>query len=105
MKITYIQDPETGKFVEKQAFLASQHAPAVHTMQPFVSPIDGTLIRDPATLRAHNKKHGVTDRRDYGESWFERKRSELEMKRQQQDTASKRDRIEALKAAPQHIRT
>jgi glycine cleavage system H lipoate-binding protein len=102
---TYVQDPETGKFVEKQAYLASINAPHVHVMQPFKSPIDGSIIRDPAQLRAHNRKHGVTDRRDYGESWFERKQNDLELKRQQLDRESKKDRINALIRATEHIRT
>lgn len=103
-KTTYIQDPDTGKFIEKSVFYAN-HSARVHTIKPFVSPLDNTLISDSAQLRAHNRKHGVTDRRDYGESWFERKRSELETKRQNLDKESKRDRIEALKRATQHIRT
>ena len=104
-KVTYVQDPETGKFVEKQKYLDSVNAPPVHTLKPFVSPLDQTVISDPAQLRAHNRKHGVTDRRDYGESWFERKRGQLENQRQSLDKASKRDRIEILKRATEHVRT
>ena len=102
---TYVQDPITGKFVEKQAFLAAGHSAAVHTLKPFVSPIDQTVISDPAQLRAHNIKHGVTDRRDYGESWFERKRGELESKRQSQDKQSKQERINTLTHLTRHVRT
>lgn len=105
MTKTYVQDPITKKFVEKRAFLDAANAPAVHTLRPFVSPIDKTVISDPAQLRAHNIKHGVTDRRDYGESWFERKRGDLERQRQGQDKESKRDRINALKQATTNIRT
>lgn len=74
-------------------------------MQPFVSPIDQSIIRDGASLRAHNRKHGVADRRDYGDAWFERKRNELENKRQGLDKAAKAERIEILKKATQHVRT
>lgn len=105
MRKTYVQDPETGKFVEKQAYLAQNNSAAVHVMEPFVSPVDGTVIRDAAQLASHNKKHGVTDQRDYGPDWFKRKGAEMEQRRQQLDPASKRDRIEALKRATQHIRT
>ena len=98
MKKVYVQDKETGKFVEKH--LATQnHSPAVHILEPFVSPIDGTVIRDAAQLRSHNKKHDVTDRRDWGPDWFERKGKELELKRQGLDPESKRERIAALKQA------
>ena len=103
-KKTYVQDPESGKFVEKSIFYAN-HSASVHTIKPFVSPLDRTVISDPAQLRAHNLKHGVTDRRDYGESWFERKRGDLEQKRQSLDKGSKRDRIEILKRATEHVRT
>ena len=104
MRRTYVQCPETGKFVEKKQYLAN-HSAAVHTMEPFVSPVDGSVISDPAALRAHNIKHGVTDRRDYGPDWFDRKRGELEAKRMGQDPVSKKERIELLKRATQHIRT
>ena len=103
-KKTYVQCPETGKFIEKSKFLA-QGSHAVHVMQPFVSPVDGTVIRDASQLRAHNRKHGVTDQRDYGSEWFARKGRENDLKRQSLDPKSKRDRIEALKRATQHIRT
>jgi hypothetical protein len=94
VKKTYIQDPESGEFVEKRVFQEQQHA--IHVMQTFVSPIDGSVIRDPAQLRSHNAKHGVTDTRDYGPEWFNRKRDELEAKRQGIDPASKKERIQAL---------
>ena len=103
MKTTYIQDPETGKFIEKSKYQPPDTA-AVHTMQPFVSPVDGTVIRDSGQLRAHNRKHGVTDRRDYGESWFERKRGELEAKRQGTDKQSKQERINALNQTYEQLR-
>ncbi len=102
---TYVYDPQSKKVVEKSELIARNTSAAVHTMQPFVSPIDGSVIRSPAQLAAHNRKHGVTDRRDYGPDWFERKRRELELKRQSLDSASKRDRIEALKRATEHVRT
>ena len=105
MRKTYVQCKETGKFVEKQAYLAALEAPAVHTLKAFVSPIDKTVISDPAQLRAHNIKHGVTDRRDYGESWFDSKRNDLEAKRQSQDKQSKQDRLNTLKYLTRNVRT
>ena len=102
---TYVQDKKTGKFVEKSAYLAANHSAAVHTMQPFVSPIDGSVISDPAQLRSHNAKHGVTDTREYGPNWFERKSRERNLRLTGQDKASKQDRINALVSATQHVRT
>lgn len=101
MRKTYVQDPETGKFVEKQQFLREHHA--VHTFKPFTSPVDGTRIRDAAQLRAHNQKHGVTDRRDYGPEWFDRKRNELEAERQGLTRKAKNERIQTIiHAVDQH---
>jgi hypothetical protein len=104
-RTTYVRDPETGKFVEKSAFIAANQSAAVHTMEPFISPIDGSLIRDPAQLRSHNAQHGVTDSREYGDNWFEKKSRERDLRLTGQDKASKRDRIEAFKRATEHVRT
>ena len=34
-------------------------APMIHSVQSFVSPIDGSIIRSGAELRSHEKKHNV----------------------------------------------
>jgi hypothetical protein len=100
---TYIQDKETKKFVEKSVFLAQHHA--IHTMEPFKSPIDGTTIYDAAQLRAHHKQHGTTDSRDYSPETMARAKRQTDMKLQGLDPASKKDRIEAFKRATKHVRT
>lgn len=38
-------------------------------IEPFVSPVDGSLITGRAALREHNKKHEVTNVADYKETW------------------------------------
>jgi len=100
---TYILHPETRKLVLKSEYYAQQDdpaAPSVMTLrEPFVSPVDGSYIDDFGKLRQHNKKHGVTDRRDYGEEYFAKKRDDLENRRQNLDKTSKNERIEALKHA------
>jgi hypothetical protein len=101
----YVQCPKTHKLVEKAKYLTESRSASVHVMGAFVSPIDGAVIRDGAALREHNRKHGVTDTRDYGPEWFNRKRDVLESKRQGTDPESKQNRIEALKHATCHIRT
>jgi hypothetical protein len=35
----------------------------------FVSPIDGTVVNGRAGLRAHNKRHNVTNPADYKNEW------------------------------------
>ena len=94
---TYVQDPVTRKFVEKSAYLAQVNAPAVHVTEPFVSPIDGTVIRDAAALRVHNRKHGVTDSRDYGAGYFEQKNKERGAAIQGQTAQDRQDRLNVLK--------
>jgi hypothetical protein len=103
MTKTYVQDPKTKKFVEKSVFQAQHHA--VHTLEPFVSPIDGTFIHDSAQLRAHHKQHGTTDSRDYSPDTMQRASRARDMKLQGLDPASKKDRIEAFKRATTNVRT
>lgn len=73
MKKVYVFDPTTKKVVEKSKYLGNGNSSArVHTFTPFTSPIDGTRIRDASQLASHDKKHGVTDPRNYGPDWFAR---------------------------------
>lgn len=71
-RTTYIKCQVTGEFVEKTAAhrnLREQHASA---FTPFKSPIDGKIVGDRKQLRDHNKRHGVTDMRDYSQSHFDK---------------------------------
>ena len=47
------------------------------SFEPFKSPIDGSIISDPSKLRDHNKRHDVTDIREYGAEWFEKRGKEM----------------------------
>ena len=68
---------ETDKKVEafKQA---SKSAYISGNFEAFKSPIDGSIISCRSQLRTHNKKHGVTDIRDYSEEHFESHRERRE---------------------------
>jgi len=68
---------------------------------PFRSPIDQTVISCPSNLRAHNKKHGVTNIRDYGANWFERKNKERGNEIQGNTKQAHNERIENVKEALQ----
>lgn len=60
---------------------AMKNAKAVNVQagfEPFKSPIDGTIITCRSKLKEHNKRHGVTDIRDYGDEWFDKKAKERE---------------------------
>ena len=59
--------------------------------EEFRSPIDQTIVSCPAGLRRHNAKHGVTNIRDYGENYFERRGKE---KYQEQQGSTREQRTE-----------
>ncbi len=75
MKKTYVYDSQLGKCVEKKPPVKSTLY-AIHTMTEFVSPIDKSTIRTPTDLRTHNKKHGVTDMRDYSPDFLAKAQKE-----------------------------
>ena len=96
-KKTWIQDPETGKLIPKEEYrrrtVAHDKSFVQGDLEPFMSPIDGKMIYSRRQLKEHNKKHGVTDMRDYGPDWFERKAKE-----RQQAITGKADRAERIDA-------
>lgn len=96
---SWIQHPITGKLIPRDEYVRPSKADyALHTSpEPFVSPVDKTLISDRRHLREHNKRHGVTDPRDYGPGYFERKHKERGAEIQGKTAEAKRDRIAALK--------
>ncbi len=68
-------------------------------LEPFVSPITGEEITSRDQLRRHNKAHGVTDRRDYSQEWYEAKQKENYRKSIGDTPEDRRDRIETIKRA------
>lgn len=66
-------------------------------LEEFVSPIDQTVISDRGQLRRHNKQHGVTNVRDYGDTWFEKKGKQMHQSRQGATKADKADRIDTIR--------
>ncbi len=101
MKTTYVYDKATGKVVEKPKYRRDSMSAAVHTFDPFTSAIDGTRIRDAAQLASHDKKHGVTDPRNYGPDWFERESKRRDDRLTGQTKADKQDRVNAINRAMQ----
>jgi len=101
-RMTYVQDPKTGKLVPKDEYYANKarnESAAVHTFTEFVSPIDKQVISDNRQLSAHNKKHGVTNIRDYGDDHFKRHAAKREQAMDMKSSVNKRQRIETIKAA------
>lgn len=66
-------------------------------MESMKSPIDGSVITCRGKLREHNRKHGVTDIRDYGSSYFDRKEKERHNNLIGNTRAAKSERIETIK--------
>lgn len=75
MKKTYVYDIDQKKMVEKHKRI-DRPMHAIHNMTEFISPIDQSVIKTPADLRAHNRKHGVTDARDYSPEFTEKAQNE-----------------------------
>ena len=70
------QDPLTGNLVDREELqnVARVNAPMVmRPMEAFQSPIDRTVIRTRQQLKVHNKRHGVTNVRDYKDGYVEKK--------------------------------
>ena len=86
-----------AKQAEKRS-CGNVNAPSVlPSIEEFISPIDQTVISDRGQLRRHNEKHGVTNVRDYGDTWFEKKGKQMHQSRQGATKADKADRIDAIR--------
>lgn len=72
-------------------------------IETFKSPIDGSIISDRAQLREHNRKHGVTDMRDYSPEYIKARAEQRERAMVGQDRQGRRERIETIiRAIEQH---
>lgn len=95
---SWIQDPISGKLIPKSEYVRAYRSNVYiqKSFEPFTSPIDGSVISDRAQLRAHNKKHSVTDMRDYGPEWFARKKKERELELSGNTRLAREDRIKCI---------
>ena len=111
MRTVYIQDPVTHKLIPKEEYkrrfkqLIGYEVNQAKTafiqgdIEPFISPIDKSIITSKSSLREHNRKHGVTDIRDYGSEYFERKHKERSDTLSSRTCEQRKDRInDILKA-------
>ena len=98
MKRTWVQDPDTGQLTLKKAVSrdTQQFASILPTIEPFVSPVDGSIISDRSHLRTHNKRHEVTNVADYGPDWFDRRGKEKYNEQQGKTPQQRRERREAI---------
>ncbi len=60
MRKRYIQDPETGKLVPASEYRRRGKSHQVmEDIEPFVSPVDGSIISSRKDLREHNRRNNV----------------------------------------------
>ena len=95
---TYRYCQKMKKMVEKGQEIAIKQPnfTILKAIEPFVSPIDGRVIDDRTRLREHNKEHGVTNIRDYGDKYFDRKTKERHARSTGDTREAKRERIEII---------
>lgn len=102
MRRTYVQDPQTGKFVLKEKYqrLSRQAPDILPDIEPFRSPIDQTIVSSRPHLREHNARHGVAQMGEYGENdgqaFFTRAERERQLRLQGQTPEQRRERLETI---------
>ena len=73
---SFVQDPSTGELIDRDLLECRPRVNAPMVMKPleaFQSPIDRSVIRTREQLKVHNKRHGVTNVRDYKDGYVEKK--------------------------------
>ena len=91
---TFHWDSKLGKLVEGPSPPRIQRSEGIiPDIEPFVSPIDKSVIGSRPQLEAHNRRHGVTNSADYPKDWVA-KRGKSILRKQDQD--SKRQRKELI---------
>lgn len=82
--------------------LTDEQAPRVHEVikdiEPFKSPVDGSIIIGRRSLREHNKRNDVTNAADFKETWAQA-RKEREKFYSGDSSYDRAARIDALKHA------
>jgi hypothetical protein len=71
----------TGKFIpvdeSARRAAAASSGVAVHgDIEPFVSPVDGSVISDRKQLREHNKRNNVVNADEFSPEYYEQKAKE-----------------------------
>ncbi len=99
MKTSYIWID--GVMCEKKDVRISPKSAAImEDIKPFVSPITREVITSRPALRAHNKRHGVTNTADYSHEFLAKRSKE---RLDGQATAGKADRINLIKQAMEKL--
>ena len=74
-----INEDGSSTFVEIGTSRPTHNTAAIQgDIEPFVSPVDGTVISDRKQLREHNKRNNVVNTAEFSPEFLERKREERE---------------------------
>lgn len=94
MRSRWVQDPKTNKLVPRDEYYRrkEQGAYIQGDIEPFVSPVDGSLISSRSHLRDHNARHGVVTQAEYGSTHNEAARRRREAFFQGQHTPKEKFR-------------
>ena len=74
----WIQDPITYKLIPADEYVRPKEAGHfIHgDFQPFVSPVDGSVISDRKQLAEHNKRNNVVNTSEFSPEFMARKKKE-----------------------------
>ena len=105
MRRSYRYDPTVDKMVEyTNSWSRKQESAYVQPdIQPFLSPIDGTIISSRGGLRRHMQKHDVVMTDDYRES-RESRRAEQRLKQGGVHPSQVAERKRTISDACEHVR-
>lgn len=96
---SWVQDPETGKLIPKEEWHGRRISGpyVVRDIDPFISPIDGSVITSRPQLDKHNREHGVTNTADYSPEYMLSKTKDRVAEATGQTREAKRERIELIR--------
>lgn len=102
MRRRYRWNPETLRQEEITPENGGGGLTIMPDIEPFVSPVDGSVITGRKALREHNRRHNVTNAADFKEEWA--KKAQERASFYGGDTRYDRERrIEHLKAAYEKV--
>ena len=95
MRKTWVQHPITHKLIPKEDYVRPTNMHAIHgDIDPFISPVDGTVISSRKALQEHNRRHGVVSQAEMGnEGQAARQQREDYYAGRSHDTERRRDAI------------
>lgn len=93
----WVQNPTTGKLVpaeevdwDRYSTLPSQHI--MDDIEPFISPVDGTVVTSRSRLREHNARNGVVNYHEFDGEW-EKVAAKRQAVAEGRDPEAKKDRL------------